>query len=51
MNTRLDAGKAVAPYTNRKKPTEIEQTNTNVLADSTDAELEARIKELGNNSK
>ena len=28
LNLRIDCAKAVAPYTNRKKPTEVEQSNT-----------------------
>lgn len=34
LNIRLDASKAVAPYVNRKMPTEIESKNEHVFPDA-----------------
>lgn len=39
LNIRLDASKAVAPYTNRKMPTAIEQDNTHSFPDRVDITL------------
>lgn len=46
MNVRTDAAKAVAPYTNRKMPTSVENTDMNALENATTEELEAKLKEL-----
>ena len=44
--TRLDCAKALLPYTDRKMPTEIEQTNKTELEGATEEELIKRLSEI-----
>lgn len=45
-NIRLECAKALLPYTDRKMPTEIEQTNMNAYEALSEDELLQRLKEL-----
>lgn len=46
-NVRLDCAKALLPYTDRKMPTEIEQTNKSEIEALSEDELLQRLKDLG----
>jgi len=46
VGTRVDAGKAAAPFVHRRQPQAIENTDMNELKNQSREELEQRLKEL-----
>jgi len=48
IGLRLEAAKAAAPFTNRKQPTAIENTEMNPLQQLSEDELLQRLKEYDN---